>query len=109
MAHDVWTCTCDACSRIDALELKFVVHAGPFVIQSIAGSRELSGPDVVMAHRLLKTSAAQVIGTGAYALLTERAASRFAVATEDAHRLVESYEHYEPIELYAFALRPAEN
>lgn len=104
-AHEVWTCTCDACSRIDGLELKFVVHAGPFVIQSIAGSRELIGPEVVMAHRLLKTSAAGLVGHGAYALLSDAATTRFGVATTDAVSMVESYEHYAPIQLHAFPLR----
>ena len=52
-AHDIWSCRCDACMRIDQLDLKFILHAGPFVIQEIAGRSELVGPEVVMAHRLL--------------------------------------------------------
>ena len=39
----------------NGLDLKFIVHAGAFVVQSIAGGHELVGPDVGMAHRLLKT------------------------------------------------------
>ena len=64
-AGAIWTCTCDACARADSLDLKFIVHAGKYVIQQIAGSRELSGPEVVMAHRLLKNGATQVVGDGA--------------------------------------------
>ena len=52
----------DACARIDTLDLKFILHAGEFVLQSIGGGQELVGPDVVMAHRLLKTHAAEVVG-----------------------------------------------
>lgn len=104
MAHDIWTCTCDACSRIAGLDLKFVLHAGPFVIQSIAGGRELIGPEVVMAHRLLKTGAGTLVGHGAYALITDAAATRFDVPTDDAIPLVESYEHYPPIHLHVFPL-----
>ena len=104
-AHDIWTCQCDACLRIDALDLKFIVHAGPFVIQEIAGHPELVGPEVVMAHRLLKTEAAEIAGTGAYALLTLAAATRFGVPTEAALPLVARYEHYPPIDALVYPLR----
>jgi hypothetical protein len=106
-AHEVWTCTCDACARIDGLELKFVLHAGPFVIQSIAGSRERTGSDVVMAHRLRKTTAADAVGQGAYALLTDVAAARFGVPTAGAVALTETVDHYAPIQLHAYALHPS--
>lgn len=106
-AHDVWTCTCDACLRIESLELKFILHAGPFVIQEIAGHAELVGPDVVMAHRLLKNEAEALLGHGAYALLTAAAVERFGVPTDGASRLVARYEHYPPIDAFLFPLRAA--
>lgn len=105
MAHGIWTCRCDACSRIDRLDLKFILHAGPFVIQSIADRQELVGPEVVMAHRLLKTEAAALVGHGAYALITEVAAARFGVPTDGTFSLVETYEHYPPIRAHVYALR----
>lgn len=105
LAHEIWTCRCNGCSRIDVLELKFIVHAGPFVIQEIAGGQELVGPEVVMAHRLLKTRAAELAGHGAYALITAAAAARFDVPTEDAVPIVETYDHYPPIDAHVFALR----
>jgi Protein of unknown function (DUF2652) len=52
----VMTCTCDACGSIGGLELKFVVHHGDDVVQSIAGHRELLGPEVTISHLLLKTT-----------------------------------------------------
>jgi Protein of unknown function (DUF2652) len=104
-ARSIWTCHCHACSRVDTLDLKFILHAGPFVIQAIAGSDELVGSEVVMAHRLLKTDAAERVGSGACALLTEAAASAFGVPTADAISHVETYEHYEPIHIYLYALR----
>ena len=100
--NEIWPCRCDACARVETLELKFVVHAGGFVVQSIAGREELVGPEVVMAHRLLKTSAASVIGHGAYALLTDAAARRHDVPTDGALPLVETYEHYQPVQLHVF-------
>ena len=107
VAHGIWTCRCGACSRIDGLDLKFVLHAGPFVAQSIAGGLELVGPEIVMAHRLLKTEAAALVGHGAYALVTEVAAARFGVPIDGALSLVETYEHYPPIHVHIHPLRGA--
>jgi hypothetical protein len=106
-AHEVWTCRCDACMRIDGLELKFILHAGGFVIQEIAGHPELIGPDVVLAHRLLKTRAAELVGGGAYALITAAAAARFEVPTGAAIPIVETYDHYAPVEGHLFSLADA--
>ena len=103
-AGEIWTCTCDACARADTLDLKFVLHAGKYVIQEIAGSRELSGPDVVMAHRLLKNRAAEVVGNGAYLLISAAAASSLKVEVEEAIPMTETYEHYAPIDTFAIPL-----
>ena len=103
-AHEIWTCSCGACTMGNGLDLKFIVHAGSFVVQSIAGGRELVGPDVVMAHRLLKTRAAEVAGGGGYALITAPAAARFEVPTVDGLTLVETYDHYAPIDCWVYRL-----
>jgi hypothetical protein len=102
--HEVWSCRCDACARVDTLELKFILHAGPFVIQSIAGSVELVGPDVVMAHRLLKSGAGALLGHGAYAVVTEAAVRRLDIPIDGARPLVETYEHYAPVNVHVFSL-----
>ena len=104
-AGEIWTCTCAACARANTLDLKFVVHAGKFVLQEIAGSRELSGPEVVMAHRLLKNRAVEHLGDGAYLLVSEAAASSLQVPIADAVAMTETYEHYQPIGTYAIGLR----
>lgn len=103
-AGEIWSCRCDACSRISALDLKFIVHAGPFVIQSIAGREELVGSEVVLAHRLLKSGAAEVVGRPAYALITASAARRADLPTAGAVPLTEHVDHYEPIEALVFPL-----
>jgi hypothetical protein len=103
-AHGIWTCDCGACARSDALDLKFVLHTGSFVIQSIAGRQELVGPDVVMAHRLLKSRAAEVAERRSYALITAAAAAWFEIPGEDALPLSETFEHYAPIDSLVFPL-----
>jgi hypothetical protein len=106
-AYEVWTCRCVACSRIDELDLKFVLHEGSFVVQSVAGGQELVGSEVVMAHRLLKTGAAELVGSGAYVLVTRAAVERFGIPTAGATPIDETYQHYPAIHAHVFPLRPA--
>ncbi len=103
-AGDTWTCTCDACSRASNLDLKFILHHGRYVLQEIAGSRELTGPEVVMAHRLLKNGAASAVGDRPYLLLSAAAAGALEVPLTDAVPLTQTYEHYAPIETFAIPL-----
>lgn len=103
-AGDIWTCRCDACARISTLDLKFIVHAGPFVIQSIAGREELVGSEVVLAHRLLKSGAAAALGRSAYALITAPAVRLVGLTTEDAVPLTEHVDLYAPVEAYVFGV-----
>jgi len=65
------SCTCDACKQIPTLDLKFIVHHGSFVRRDVAGNEELTGRDVIVLHRLSKNSAAEVLGTKGYVLLTD--------------------------------------
>ncbi len=67
------SCTCEACRRIPDLELKLVVHRGSFAVHEVAGRSEVVGPDVIVAHRLLKNSVVERTGLRGYALLTESA------------------------------------
>jgi Protein of unknown function (DUF2652) len=98
------TCWCDSCSRIDLLELKFVLHSGAFVIQDIAGQRELAGPEVVVAHRLLKSRAAELIGHNGYALVTDAASAALAIPSDGALELIETYDDHS-VNAHVFALR----
>ncbi len=66
------SCECNACSRIPDLDLKFVVHHGPAIIQKVAGRQELLGSDVIVAHRLLKNDVVEKLGMDAYALITQQ-------------------------------------
>lgn len=96
-ASRLMPCTCEACRRIGDLELKFVLHHGEFVVQSVAGHRELVGPDVTVSHLLLKNHVADLIGPSGYLLVTERAATRLEVPLEQALPVTERYEHYAPV------------
>ena len=99
-----WTCTCDACSRIGDLDLKFVLHHGDYVIQRITGRDELLGPDVNVVHRLLKNHARDVVGTRPYALLTDAALVALDTPSDDMVALTESYDDLAPIPVHVLAL-----
>src|SRR5919201_4002234 len=61
-------CTCNACANIGGLDLKFFVHHGEFLMQSIGSHRELVGTDVNIVHRLTKNTVTASTGIRAYAL-----------------------------------------
>ena len=62
-------CHCAICSNADALSLKIVVHRGKAVFHEIAGRPQVSGADVILAHRLLKNS----VASNQYLLMSETA------------------------------------
>jgi uncharacterized protein YndB with AHSA1/START domain len=90
------TCECDACRRIPELNLKFLAHRGAFVEHDVAGSRELVGPDVVLAHRLLKNSVTEQTGLEGYAFFTDACVDELSIDAEDAG-LAEHTEHYDDV------------
>jgi uncharacterized protein YndB with AHSA1/START domain len=65
------TCECNACRSIPGLDVKILAHAGGFVLREIAGSTELVGSDVIVAHRLLKNHVTERTGIRGYAMLTD--------------------------------------
>jgi hypothetical protein len=103
-ARDLMTCNCDACSSIAGLDLKFVLHHGEYVLQSIGGHQELLGPDVTVAHLLMKNHASDHIGRSAYALFTESAAVHLEVPLARALSIDERYEHYATTRAFVLTL-----
>jgi hypothetical protein len=94
------TCRCKACSAIPSLDLKFVVHLGDFMIQNVAGIRELVGSDVNLVHRLLKNHVFETTGWKAYTLFTNQALEHMNLRPDCLQKQVESYEHLGEVETY---------
>jgi uncharacterized protein YndB with AHSA1/START domain len=65
------SCECEACSRMQSLDVKFVVHHGEFIRQKMSGREELAGRDVILVHRLLKNDVSKTFGPRAYALYSD--------------------------------------
>ncbi len=60
-------CICDACNQMGSLKLKAILHHGELILKQMGGSTELAGPDVILAHGLLKNS----VEGDEYILMTE--------------------------------------
>jgi len=98
------TCSCDACVSGARLDLKFILHHGSYVAQTIAGNTELLGPDVTTAHRMLKNDVVAATGWPAYALISSAAAVYHGLPTDGAFALDLEYEHTSPMRAYAIPL-----
>jgi hypothetical protein len=60
-------CICEACKTVGRLTMKAVLHHGEAVFTQVRRFTKVSGEDVILAHRLLKTS----IERKEYVLVTE--------------------------------------
>lgn len=95
------TCTCRACQSIPMLDLKFMVHHGDFIVQDIAGIRELAGSDVNLVHRLLKNHVSEATGWKAYALFTETGLAHMGVRPNSLVEQPEAYEHLGEVKTFS--------
>jgi hypothetical protein len=87
-------CGCAICRNADQLGLKILVHTGEAVFHTVAGRTQVSGPDVILAHRLLKNA----VQSSEYLLLTEVAfdlMGQHLPGSFEAHE--ESYEGFGPV------------
>jgi uncharacterized protein YndB with AHSA1/START domain len=86
------TCTCNACRNIPSLDLKFFIHCGDYIQQSVANIKELIGSDVNLIHRLTKNHVTEATGWRAYMMFTEQCMNHNGLNLVDAHVQMEEYE-----------------
>lgn len=97
------SCSCNACRSVGRLDLKVIAHHGAFLRQTVAGRPQLSGTNVILAHRLLKNRLARRAG---YLLLTDAALDRMDI-DPTAVGLVAQSERYEHLgEVRCFVSEP---
>ncbi len=89
------TCQCNACVNIKGLGLKIVMHCGEFAVSTLGGRESLTGPDVILAHRLLKNSVVEATGITDYLLVTQACVSDLGIESmvEGWQRHSEEYDH----------------
>src|SRR2546422_560796 len=49
-------CTCDGCTQMGKLRIKFIAHVGDVATQKVKRRTKLAGLDVIVVHRMLKNS-----------------------------------------------------
>ena len=94
-----YTCPCGACRNVSRLRLKAIGHYGSFLEHTVGGRTRTDGPDVILAHRLLKNGTAL---DGDYALLTRPALQYMAVDPGQLGLVphTERYEHFGDVECF---------
>ena len=108
-ARELWahaTCDCKACKAIPTLDLKFMIHHGDFIIQQVAGIKDLLGTDVNLIHRLAKNHVAESTGWQGYALITQQGLEQMRSDKSAFIRQTESYEHLGEVETYIINMHP---
>src|SRR5207302_8401568 len=78
---------------IPTLDLKFILDHGEYIVQQVAGIREVVGSDVNLVHRLLKNHVAEQTGWRGYLLCTDAVLAHLGLAPEGMRMVTESYEH----------------
>ncbi len=97
-------CACGACSHIDALKLKIVVHCGEAFFYQINQFNELSGKDVILIHRLLKNS----VPEEEYILMTDTAYSDIKFPLQiKVKQGMENYEHLGKVKTLTYCYQPS--
>ena len=98
--HSQATCPCRACRALPILDLKFILHHGEFVLQQVAGIRDLLGTDVNLIHRLLKNGASESTGWKGYALFTDQTLEHMQCSKDNFFKRCETYEHLGDVDIY---------
>lgn len=98
------TCNCKACQMAPLLDLKFIVHYGEYIINSVGGNKKPLGTSVNVAHRLLKNSICELTGWKAYVLLTKDCVDAIGLDSSKFHQKTEHCEHIGNVETFSINL-----
>lgn len=103
--HAQATCPCRACKAIPTLDLKFFVHHGEYIIQQVAGIKDLLGSDVTLVHRLAKNRVTESTGWNGYVLFTGKCLESMQADKKPFVQQAETYEHLGDVETYVMNMR----
>ncbi len=102
--HNQATCPCKACQAIPTLDLKFLVHHGEYILQHVAGIKDLLGNDVTLIHRLAKNRVSESMGWHGYVLFTEQSLECLQASKKPFIQQSETYEHLGEVQTYIMDL-----
>jgi len=98
---EMTACQCAICTHADELKLKVIVHSGRAVFHTIGRRQQVSGVDVILAHRLLKNS----VPDKEYLLLSDAAYGEFGQGMGlEFQRGQESYENIGSVTTHVYFL-----
>jgi len=97
------TCTCTACSNVGALDLKIITHYGEFEEMKVGPMSDISGPDVILVHRMTKTDVTKTTGVRSYALFSDAAAEAMDIE-EALEPFSQEFEHFGEVKMQVFDL-----
>jgi len=98
------TCDCKACQMAPLLDLKFIVHYGEYIMNSVGGKEKPLGTSVNVAHRLLKNSISEGTGWKAYMLFTKDFVDAVGLNPTKYHQKTERYDHIGNIDTFSVDL-----
>ncbi|MCA9540241.1 MAG: DUF2652 domain-containing protein, partial [Myxococcales bacterium] len=99
-------CPCRACAQVPDLDLKILVHHGPYEVVQIGPLRDISGKDVILVHRMTKTNVREVTGVRSYALISD-AAFKAMGSPKGMTPYVEPIKHFGDVQMQVYDLAAA--
>lgn len=83
-----------------------ILSHGDFIVQQVAGIRDLLGNDVNLVHRLTKNHVSETTGWKGYALFTDPVLERMGQSKDGFFNRCESYEHLGDVSIYCMDMHP---
>ena len=100
------TCTCRACANVHTLDLKIIAHYGEFAEMTVGPITDISGPDVILVHRMTKTAVKEVTGVRSYALFSDASAHAMNIS-DMLEPFTEEIEHFGDVGMKVYDLAAA--
>ena len=91
-------CNCMACTNLEGLKLKMVVHSGTAAFYRVNGHQELTGTGPIIVHRLLKNS----VEANEYILFTEPAYRELALPDGRVEEGQETFDDIGTVKTYVY-------
>ncbi|CUH43973.1 DUF2652 domain-containing protein [Ruegeria atlantica] len=97
------TCPCQACANVNKLDLKIIAHHGRFDEMRLGSTKDISGPDVILVHRMTKTEVNEHTGIRSYALFSEAAAQAMNIS-EIMKPFSQDFDHFGEVRMKVYDL-----
>ena len=100
------SCPCKACANVNTLDLKIMAHYGTFNEMQVGPMKDISGPDVILVHRMAKTEVTQSTGVNSYALFSDPAVEAMGIHAA-LMPFSQSFEHFGEVSMKVYDLARA--